>query len=91
MGKHASTTIDSASEDDHPFGAFNMNELRHPAKPFCQNELDLDGTMISNEDTEEVAYRTIKKVFTEFIFFCFTSRHADVLLFATEPFSLRSP
>ena len=90
MGVHASITVDSDS-DDHPLRAFDMNELRHPAKPFCQNELDLDGTLISNEDTEEEDITQAKKGFTEFIYFCFTSRHADVLFFATEPFSLRSP
>ena len=51
---HASNNENSGSEeDDHSLRASNMSELSNPAKPFHQNELDLDETMISNEDSEE--------------------------------------
>ena len=38
IGVHASNTVDSDLEedDDHTLRAFNMNELRNPAKPFYQ-------------------------------------------------------
>ena len=39
-----------------------MNELRNPAKPFCQNDLNLDETMISNEDSQEEGYYTEKTI-----------------------------
>ena len=48
MGVHASNTLDSDSEeeDSHPLRASDMNELKNPAKPFCQNELNLTETII---------------------------------------------
>ena len=54
MGIRASNNIDpDLEEDDHPLRTSNMTELGNPAKPFHQTELDLDETMISNEDSEE--------------------------------------
>ena len=35
-----------------------MSELRNPAQPFCQNWLNLDETIISNEDSEEEYHTT---------------------------------
>ena len=43
-------------EDDHPLRSSKMNELRNPAKPFDQNELNLDETMVANEDCEKEGY-----------------------------------
>ena len=52
VGVHASFYVNSyLEEDDHPLGASDMNELRNPAKPFCQNDLTLHETMVSNEDS----------------------------------------
>ena len=57
IGVHASNLVYSdLKEDNLPLRACNMSELRNPAKPFRQNELDLDETMISNEDSEEEDY-----------------------------------
>ena len=41
-----------------------MSDLRNRAKPkpFCQNELIIDETMISNEDSEEEDYHSIINV-----------------------------
>ena len=33
-----------------------MKNLRHPAKPFCRNELDLNATIASDGDSEEEDY-----------------------------------
>ena len=35
-----------------------MSELRNPTKPFHQNELDLDETMIPSEDSGEEDYHS---------------------------------
>ena len=35
-----------------------MSKISNPAKPFHQNELRLDETMISNEDSEEEDFHT---------------------------------
>ena len=52
-GVHASNTVYSDLEEDgHPLRVSNMSELRNPDKPFRQNELEIDETMISNEDSE---------------------------------------
>ena len=49
IGVHASNIVNSnLKEDEYPLRACNMSELRNPAKTFHQNELYLDGTMISN-------------------------------------------
>ena len=57
IGGHASNNADSdLEEDDHPLRASNMNELRNSAKQFHQSELDLNETMISNEDSDEEDY-----------------------------------
>ena len=42
IGVDASRTVDSELQDDsHPLRASDMNDLRNPAKPFCQNEFYL--------------------------------------------------
>ena len=65
MGVHPSNTLDSDLEqDDHPFRASNMNELRNPAKLCCQKEVNLDETMISNEDSEEEDYHMSNALFS---------------------------
>ena len=64
QGVHASNNIensDTEGEDDHPLRASKMSELRNPAKPFYQNELDQDETMISNEDSEEEDHQRLLK------------------------------
>ena len=54
---HACNIADSdLEEDDYPLRASNMSELRNPAKPFHQDEQNLDETMLSNEDSEEEYY-----------------------------------
>ena len=61
MGVHASENenSDSENEDNHPIRASNMHELRNPARPFCQNRFELDGTLVSNEDSEEEDYHMV--------------------------------
>ena len=39
--------------EDHSLRASGSKDLRHPAKPLYSDELDLDATMNSNEDSEE--------------------------------------
>ena len=57
IGVHASNNVTSDSEqDDYPLRISNMSEINNPSKLFHQNELDLDETMISNEDFEEEDY-----------------------------------
>ena len=57
IGVHASNNENSDSEEeDLPLKASNLSEIKNPAKPFHQNELDLDETMNSNEDSEEEDY-----------------------------------
>ena len=54
---HACNIADSdLEEDDYPLRASNMCELNNPAKPFHQDEQNLDETMLSNEDSEEEYY-----------------------------------
>ena len=51
---HASNNVYSDLEKDaHHLRASQMSELRNPYNQFHQNELDLDETMISIEDSEE--------------------------------------
>ena len=61
IGVHASENenSDSENEDNHPIRASNMHELRDPARPFCQNRFELDGTLVSNEDSEEEDYHMV--------------------------------
>ena len=57
IGVHASNEGNSDSEqDDHPFRASDMRDLRNPARPFDQTKLNLDKTKISNEDSEADDY-----------------------------------
>ena len=58
IGCHASNNVYSDLEHDHLLRASNMNELRNPAEPFHQNELDLDERIISNEDSEQEVYHS---------------------------------
>ena len=39
-----------------------MKDLRHPAKPLYRNELNLDETILSNEDSEEEYYHNIIQI-----------------------------
>ena len=48
-----------------------MRELRNPARPLCQNEPNLDETIISERDSEEEDYHKheqAKSVFCRRIF-----------------------
>ena len=55
IGVHASNNENSDSEnDDYPLRASKMKDLKHPAKPFF--ETDLDQTMLSNEESEQEDY-----------------------------------
>ena len=60
-GVHASNidNSDIENEDDHPLRASDMRELRNPARPLCQNEPNLDETIISEEDSEEEDYHMV--------------------------------
>ena len=49
---------DTENEDDHPFRASDIRELRNPARPLCQNAPNLDETLISEGDSEEEDYHT---------------------------------
>ena len=60
IGVHASNFENSDSEnEDYPLKASGSKDLRHPAKPLYRNEIDINETMISNEDSEEEDYHTI--------------------------------
>ena len=52
VGLKCNVNIDSY-EDDHSLRASDKNELRHLVKPFCQNRLKLDETIVSEEDSAE--------------------------------------
>ena len=60
-GVHASNieNSDIENEDDHPLRASDMRELRNPARPLCQNEPNLDETIISEGDSEEEDYHMV--------------------------------
>ena len=55
-GVHASKieNSDTKNEGDHPLRASDMREMRNPARPLYQNTPNLDETIISEEDSEEV-------------------------------------
>ena len=58
-GVHASTNVNLDSDQhEHPLRASDMSELRNPAKPFSQNRLNLDETIVSDEDFEDEHYHT---------------------------------
>ena len=62
IGIHSSNTVDSIleeEEDIHSLRVSDMIELRNPAKLFCRTELNLDETLISNEDYEEEDYNMV--------------------------------
>ena len=53
IGVHASNNENSDSEnDDSPLRASKMKDFRHPARPFFQNESDVDVTLHSNKESE---------------------------------------
>ena len=57
IGVHASITEISDSEDeDYPVRPSGIRDLRLAAKPLYRNWLDLDATVVSNEDSEEEDY-----------------------------------
>ena len=60
-GVHASNieNSDIENEDDHPLRASDMRELRNPARPLCQNEPNLDETIMSKGDSEEEDYHMV--------------------------------
>ena len=64
IGVHASENdnSDSENEDSHPIRASNMHELRNPARPFCQNRFELDGTIVSNKGSEDEDYHMVTEV-----------------------------
>ena len=54
IGVHASNNENSGSEDkDYLLKASEIKDLKHPAKPLCRKGLNLDTTIVSNEDSEE--------------------------------------
>ena len=54
---HASNFKNSDSEnEDHPLRTSGSKDLRHPVKSLHGDEIDLDATMISKEDSEEEEY-----------------------------------
>ena len=56
---HAPHNENSDSEDeDYPLQASKLKGLRHPAKPFHRNEMNLDATFITEEDSEEEDYQS---------------------------------
>ena len=61
IGVHASNFENTDSEnEDYPLKASGSKDLKHPARPLYRNEIDLDETMISNEDSEEEDYHMIE-------------------------------
>ena len=50
---------DTENEDDHPFRASGIRELRNPARQLCQNAPTLDETIISEGDSEEEDYHIV--------------------------------
>ena len=53
IGVRASNNENSNFEnDDYHIRASKMKDLKHPAKPFFQNESDVEKTILSNEDTD---------------------------------------
>ena len=60
LGVHASNNENSDSEKDNsPLIASKMKDLRHPARPFFQNESDVDVTIHSNEESEKEDYHMV--------------------------------
>ena len=60
IGVHASYNESSDSEnEDYPLQNSTMRDLRHPAKPLYRNEMNLDETLASEEDSEEDDYHNI--------------------------------
>ena len=54
IGVYASYNENSDSEDeDFPLQASKMKDLRHPAKPLHRKEMNLDATIVSEENSEE--------------------------------------
>ena len=69
IGVRASNNKNSDSENgDYPLTASKMKDLKHPTKPFFQNQSDVDVTILSNEETdaEEDYYRAETKCFAFF-------------------------
>ena len=53
IGVHASNIENSEPEDeDNPFRASKMTELKHPAKPLFRSESDVDVTIHSGEESD---------------------------------------
>ena len=59
IGVQASNIENSASENNNnPLRASTMKDLKYPVKPLFQNELDVDVTILSNEESEKEDYHT---------------------------------
>ena len=59
-GFRASNIGNSYTEDgDYALGSSERKGSRHPTKPLYRNELDLDATIVSNEDSEEEDCHTL--------------------------------
>ena len=57
IGVLASKNEKQESENkDNSLRASETMGIRHPAKPLYRNEIDLDATIVSNEDSEEEDY-----------------------------------
>ena len=60
LGVHASCNKNSHSEDEgYPLQASKMKDIRHPAKPLHRSEMNLDATIVSEEDSEEDDYHMV--------------------------------
>ena len=60
IGVHASYNENSDSEDaDYPLQVSKMKDLRYPAKRLQRSELNLDATLISEEDYHMVTEANI--------------------------------
>ena len=60
IGVRLSHIENSESEDeDHPLRVTETKGPKHPARPLNRNELDLNDTILPNEDSEEEDYQII--------------------------------
>ena len=59
-GVRSSNIENSDSEnEDYRLKASEMKDFRHPVKTLYRNELDLDATIVSKDDSEEYIYHRI--------------------------------
>ena len=50
---------DYSENSDYPLRASGVKDLKHPAKPFFQNESDVDVTKLSNEESDDEDYHMV--------------------------------